>query len=262
MRLTSIFGMLGLANATTLLLPLYIWPGPGNPQNWASVFSALASYPTVSFTIIVNPDSGPGSSPGPDSDYAPALARLNSYQNARVIGYVHTSYGSQSASALNANVTHWQNWNNYAQTAGNQNTTISGIFFDETSTANSKVTYMNNAAAFAKSTLKPSGGATPYVVYNPGTSERQSYFNSNVNLIVQFEDTLANYDTDNPAAGIPPSEVSQTAFIGNTASGKASDVTKNVKSAKAQGFGGIYFSADCCYDSDLSLVSTAAAALV
>ena len=262
MRLTSIFGMLGLANATTLLLPLYIWPGPGKPKNWAAVFSALSSYPSVSFTIVVNPDSGPGSSAGPDTDYAPALARLNSYPNARVIGYVHTSYGSQPASALNANVTHWQNWNSYAQTAGNQNTTIGGIFFDETPTANSNIAYMNNAAAFAKSTLKPSGGATPYVVYNPGTSELQSYFTSNVNLVVQFEDTLANYDATNPAAGVAQSEVSQTAFIGNTASGKASNVTRNVKSVKAQGFGGIYFSADCCYDSDLSLVSTVAAALV
>lgn len=121
MRLLTIFTTLtsiSLASATSVLLPLYIWP---SDSSWAPVYNAVSAHPSVTFLVIVNPGDGPGagsmsaSSPRklstmvsliamefkgrvadlatayPESDYISAVAKLNSYSNVKTIGYVSRS---------------------------------------------------------------------------------------------------------------------------------------------------------------------------
>ena len=265
MRFLSTLSLLlsPLASATTSLLPLYIYPYPATL--WQPVYDAVAAYPTVSFTIIINSDSGPNSST-PNSDYAPTVAKLNNYSNARLIGYVHTLYAAESTSAVEANITDWAGWNTYAEQAGNLNTTISGIFFDEaTNDADSDhESYLCNLATFARSALQSSADPTPFVVYNPGATVPSAYFTGNVDLIVQFENPFANY---NPAtsggtvAGFASDMVPKSAIIAySTASAGAGTVMADTKSAASQGVGGVYFAADATYQ-DLSLLQDVAAGL-
>lgn len=261
----SIFSLPTLASATTLLLPLYIWPGPGTAVNWDPVYSALASYPTVSFTIIVNPWDGPGAGSTPDSDYAPAVAKLNSYPNAKVIGYVHTLYTAEPLSAVEANVTTWANWNTYAASSG-VNTTVQGIFFDEApnDADSAHESYMSSAAEFARNALKSASNPVPLTVYNPGATAPTAYFTNDVDLIVQFESPLSSYKPSTSSGTIAKfaaGTIPKSAVIAYSAGTQGATVTADTKSAKGQGIGGIYFDADDQY-ADLSLLGDVAAGLV
>jgi hypothetical protein len=76
--------------AAAILLPLYMWPiGPSGENTWQPVLDSAAAYPSLQFTVIVNPSSGPGE--WPNSDYAAAIAQLNALSNVQTIGYVDTA---------------------------------------------------------------------------------------------------------------------------------------------------------------------------
>src|SRR6266536_194297 len=57
-----------------ILLPLYIYP---EPSAWDPLYASLAAYPNTTFSIIVNPGSGPGASQYPDSNYISCITKLH-----------------------------------------------------------------------------------------------------------------------------------------------------------------------------------------
>ena len=71
------------AGGTSIMIPSYIAPG----SSWSKI---NAGHPPVDLAII-NPASGPGSSPA--SNYVSQVAACRS-AGVDVVGYVHTSYGS------------------------------------------------------------------------------------------------------------------------------------------------------------------------
>ena len=76
--------------ATAVLLPLYLYPTSGA---WDWVTKGIETYPSLPFTVIVNPESGPGATHSyPESDYISAIASLSKYDNVKLIGYVTTAY--------------------------------------------------------------------------------------------------------------------------------------------------------------------------
>jgi len=52
------------ASSLFILLLLYTYPD-NSAATWPDVFSAVAAYPAVQWQIIINPNSGPGTSPEP-----------------------------------------------------------------------------------------------------------------------------------------------------------------------------------------------------
>lgn len=103
----------------------------------------------VNYTIIVNPDSGPGNTSLPNDDYLPAIQRLNSYPNARTVGYVRTNYSNRALDDVLQDITTYSGWANSSQ--GIQ---MHGIFFDEavheyTAEAAEYMRTANNAAKAA-----------------------------------------------------------------------------------------------------------------
>lgn len=90
-----------------ILLPLYIYPGPGA---WDPLYSAADAHPELEFWVIVNPANGPGAGALPDANYVDALVRLTALQNVKVIGYVHCSYGKRLAEDIVADVEAYGRW--------------------------------------------------------------------------------------------------------------------------------------------------------
>lgn len=88
----------------------------------------ITSHSNLDFTVIVNPDSGPGLLPYPNNDYTPQIQRLNSYSNVRTIGYVRTGYGVRNITAVLQDVALYAGWDANRTTPG---LGMSGIFFDE-----------------------------------------------------------------------------------------------------------------------------------
>ena len=125
----------------SILLPLYIYPETA--ATWKPVFDAIKANPTAKFDVIVNVENGPGNSVYPDSDYIDNVANLNAFKNVRILGYVHTSYGKRAAAAINADVTKYANWKNYAK----KNITVRGIFFDETPEEAKYLSYMTELSS-------------------------------------------------------------------------------------------------------------------
>jgi len=108
-------------------------------------------------TVVMNPNSGPGSAPIPD------YQRVIDYCHARgqhVIAYVHTSYGGRTAAAVKADID-----TSYAFCPG-----IDGIFLDEMSNAASTRSYYQYLYAAIKA--KP---GVRDVVGNPGAAASTSW---------------------------------------------------------------------------------------
>lgn len=88
--------------ATSILLPLYLYPTQG-AWNW--VADAVSSYPQLPFTIIVNPNSGPGSlNSYPESQYIAGITNLTKHDNVKLLGYVDTMYMDKSTAAVDREV--------------------------------------------------------------------------------------------------------------------------------------------------------------
>ena len=90
-------------------LPLYSWPIDGN---WDEVYTALKNNPTTQFNIIINPSSGPGEYP-PNSDYTGGVAKLNSYSNCHVYGYLRVGFTDRSLSDVSDDAHNYAQWQSH-----------------------------------------------------------------------------------------------------------------------------------------------------
>ena len=104
-----------LNNTTGVIVPLYTYP---TSSTWNTMVKVKTDYPSVPTIVIINPASGPGSSK--DSNYSDGIKKLQA-AGISVLGYVHTSYSSKTASAVKADIDKYRSY--YPS--------IDGIFFDE-----------------------------------------------------------------------------------------------------------------------------------
>jgi hypothetical protein len=116
---------------SAVLLPLYIYPNTSvQPHPWTPLYDALGNHTQLGFDIIINPDSGPtlGNLSDPElSDYLPAIQRLKTFPNAKVLGYVHAGFGDTSLQTdLLANISRYAAWGN-----NNPPVNLDGIYIDE-----------------------------------------------------------------------------------------------------------------------------------
>lgn len=182
----NIFSRATSTSSVAVLFPAYIYPaGWTTPGAWDPLYNAIKSTPSVTFQVIINPNSGPGGS-APNSDYAQAISKLKTFSNAVLLGYVHTSYGSRSADAVSADIDQYKSWSS-------QNLAMNGIFFDEapSSASDPLYNYMKNITSYARTALRTRTNL-PLVYFNPGTVPDVKYYDI-ADRIVVFEDTYANF---------------------------------------------------------------------
>jgi len=158
-----------------LVLPLYIYPAPGA---WEPLFQAARSSPSVSFIVVVNPCNGPGAEALPDSNYQDALARLSSFSNVKLLGYVYCSYGKRLIPDVQKDIAVYSGWNSQFR--------IDGIFFDEVPSADEHINLMASLSHFTRSTWNQTTGKSGIVVYNPGVAVGERFY-KDVDLVVVFE---------------------------------------------------------------------------
>lgn len=192
-----------MVNPGFILFPLYIYPFP---NAWDPLFTAARANAALNFLAVINPDSGPGSGPCPDTSTVSALTTLHSYPNIKTLGYVHTASqyncgtghdicpGTQSLAALQKNISIYQNWpTSHCSSSSGADIHIDGIFFDEAPTvaSASKISYMNTIANYTRTTLTH-GGKT--VLYNTGAKVDDNAYWTSADYINVFEGTEAQYD--------------------------------------------------------------------
>ena len=255
-----------LASATSILLPLYVYPSV-SLNSWQPVYDAAAGNPDVDFYIIVNPDSGPGAGTyaNDNSDYQLGLSKLNSYSNVRILGYVHTTYGADSPAAINANVTKYANWSKYTA----RNISVAGIFFDEVSATQSHLQYYTSLSDNAYDTI-PSKDVS--VVLNPGTNFSVTAYYDICDFAVVYECPLGG-DPSDPVNGckayrdqttinanVNKGFEEQAAILVRSYTGSSAQLNNSVALAAKVNIGAFYATKNFNYD-DISLLKQQAAVL-
>lgn len=155
----------GAVSAGQLLIPAYFYPHAAPATSGWDWLTAAAS--TTPITAIVNPSNGPGTAHNPDYTTA-----INAFRRAggRVIGYLHSGYGTRSPDALRADI------DQYAQLYA-----LDGFFVDEMSEHLAELDYYRDAYAYIKQ-LNPG-----YSVFgNPGTHVPEAYLEV-ADTLVMFE---------------------------------------------------------------------------
>lgn len=155
-----------------LLVPAYFDP-TADQKDWNTLISAAGQ---TSLIAIMNPNSGPGTSA--NQAYVNNVNSINS-AGGKVVGYVHTSYGSRSLADCEKEVDNYFAWYN-----------VKGIFLDEyaASATTANLNYYKALAAYIRGK-----SATATIVGNPGGSFDQGFVsNQTADIFVDAEDIQSN----------------------------------------------------------------------
>ncbi|KAL9585453.1 MAG: hypothetical protein Q9212_001526 [Teloschistes hypoglaucus] len=229
--LTALLLAIPFSSALDILFPLYLYPDEG-ASAWSDVFFTIESHSAVQFIVVVNPNSGPGTSSHPtDRNIISGVSKLNSYPNVHTVGYVLTGHGSRNHTIVKADVHAYAQWASYT----GANIAIGGIYFDEVSseTTSTNYDYYNASATYARS-IMPSA----QVVFNPGYRAPAQLFEF-CDVMVEFEDTLAHYQNQSILQQIPDGLKGQSAvqMLNTTEGTNVTQLVSEMKDLKAVYFG-------------------------
>jgi hypothetical protein len=225
-----------------ILLPLYVYPGT-SASAWSAVFSAVSTYSSVQWKIIINPASGPGSGSSPDANYVYGINQLNGYSNVQTLGYVDTSYTTRAYASVQADIDTYAGWADYE----GADIGMRGIFFDQATTATTTAayTYMENAADYAYDTIPRE---VTWVVFNPGTLSPTQYFDY-ADFIVEYEGAYSGYSSPTTVASFPDGYQTQCSILIHDTPDPESAIPSLISTMKSNHVGSVYFTYDCCYNS-------------
>jgi hypothetical protein len=166
----------GCGAKTKILVPLYMYPA----AVWDKVAEGASKVDTVA---IINPSSGPTSKP--DSTFTTYMNKLDQ-AGVDMIGYVYTSYGSRSISAVKADI----------DTYATQFPLLKGIFLDEVSATSDKESFYKELYSYIMSMP-----GWKYDVINPGSVPTAGYYDASTTIV-----SLENYGSS--GSGSTPSYAS------------------------------------------------------
>lgn len=236
--LMTVLALASIVQSTGIIVPLYAYPGT---DAWNTVYDSIAAHSSILFYLIINPDTGPGTTEYPADVYITAIAKLNSYSNVQVLGYTYTNHGSRAISEVKADIAVYAKWSSYA----GKDISLAGIFFDLTPNGEdqSQLAYFQQLS----STAKNSNLGT--VVFNPGAkilADVAKWFAA-ADFIVEYENTYADWLTLAPTEHLSgQATYAKDAIILNQTPGDAS-IDTVVKLAKNLGLGAIYLTYDDNY---------------
>ncbi|TGO75484.1 hypothetical protein BELL_0211g00210 [Botrytis elliptica] len=212
----------------SVLLPLYIYP---LPLAWNWLFTTIPLYPSITYTLVINPSSGPGTyNSFPDPSYIDAIASLNAFDNVQLLGYVDTAYMHRSVEDVVAEVDTYNHW----QANPSEDIHMHGIFFDDC------VSNWNASTSQFMSTIATSAHqANLTVTFNPGVIADPSFFALADNILM-IEETYDASKALPSIESIPPSQRSKSSVMFHHFTGSASDQSTLVKEILKMGINSLY----------------------
>jgi Spherulation-specific family 4 len=178
------------AMALSELVPAYFGP-EGSPDPWHTMCAEMSA----GSTAIVNPDNGPVKREA--KAYLEAIGYCHE-RGQKVIGYVYTRYGKRSIKSVEKAIGDYYSW--YP--------TVDGIFLDEMTerpTAKVEAYY-----ATLERYVHEKGGI---VVGNPGDTASTAWQLSDVDEVVTFEGSAAQFTIYEPASWVLQAKPGQIADI-------------------------------------------------
>ncbi|AUB44903.1 Energy-coupling factor transporter ATP-binding protein EcfA2 (plasmid) [Nostoc flagelliforme CCNUN1] len=221
--LVAVSGLVGVINCApkasaglcqSISIPAYFYPG----TYWQKATEAA---PRVG-VMIMNPNSGPGSAK--NTDYVIAVKNAQA-GGIKVIGYVPTTYGTRSATAVKIEIDQYKAW--YA---------VDGIFLDEVVTSTNNLAYYTNITNYIRNTKGT------LVMLNPGTAPAEDYIKL-ADITVVFEDTYSNYQNWQAPAWLFNYPANKFAHLIHTTSG-TTGMNNAIELALVRNAGTIYVTDD------------------
>ncbi|TID23291.1 putative spherulin 4-like cell surface protein [Venturia nashicola] len=196
--------------STSIIVPLYTYPGNGA---WNPLYEAVEKYPSKNFTVIINPESGPGATATPNEDFYPAIQKLNRFANVQTIGYVPTAYATRNITDVFQDIAIYSGWSG-AKTS----IAMHGIFFDEVVSdwSEDAVSYMKTINQAVKNATGLLGART--IVHNPGIIPDPRFEDSNTDITVVFESSFSEYDSKQQALTALPDARERYAYMVHSSS--------------------------------------------
>jgi hypothetical protein len=142
---------------------------------------SIVQHPDVKFTVIVNPDDGPGNTTRPTTEYVDVLNALQVYPHVQTLGYIRTDGGARDNGTVRAEIATYSGWSRF------QDLSLNGIFFDQTPYKDD-----GNASEYLRdisATVRHSAGflEPKLVVHNPGRVPDVGLVQYRTDIIVVFE---------------------------------------------------------------------------
>lgn len=217
-------GSVGAAEPMGLLVPAYFYPEGKGLTWWANLASAARKAPVM---VILNPDSGPGTTL--DTDYLKVVQDARA-AGARVIGYVYTLYGARPLAQVTRDINLYRDL--YP---------VDGIFIDEMANAGDRTQTLYYSAIYQYvKALDPKYT----VVSNPGTDAAEIYMSlPATDLMVNFEWTAATYKRYQPPAYMKKYGAARSAHLIHDSTNKPASLAL-VDTAAQRGAGWIYVTND------------------
>jgi hypothetical protein len=198
------------------LVPAYFGP-EGSPNPWHTMCDDMAA----GSTAILNPDNGPVKREA--KVYLEAMKYCQE-RDQRVIGYVYTRYGKRSIKKVEKAIGDYYDW--YP--------TIQGVFLDEMAEAPSAK--VESYYRTLESVVHEKGGI---VVGNPGDTASTAWQLGDVDEVVTFEGSAAEFATYNPASWVLQERPEQIANIVFDAA-EATQMEGICEQAEEQNAGSLY----------------------
>ncbi|KAL6406433.1 Spherulin-4 [Ilyonectria robusta] len=214
-----------------VLVPLYIYPLEGA---WEPLFDLARALPDILFVTVINPCNGPGPDTLPDASYCDVLRRLHSVPNVHSLGYVHCTYGRRPLDAIQADIDTYRGWNGKFR--------IDGIFFDETPSDPSDLSFLKTVSNHTRSTWQQSLGRHGLVVYNPGVVVERAFFDA-ADWIVVFEQSQQHWETpviQEALQEVPPQHLHKSVAIVHSIGGNLNNASSLTNEIRTRRFGGLH----------------------
>ncbi|KAJ4986270.1 cell surface spherulin 4-like protein [Stagonosporopsis vannaccii] len=154
--------------------------------SWNRLYDAIIQHQEVKFTVIINPDDGPGNGTIPSTEYIDVLNTLEVYPHVRTLGYIRTDRGTRDNATIRAEIATYSGWSKF------QDLRLDGIFFDHTPYRDEGGAreYLRNISA----TVRHSEGfqESKLVVHNPGRVPDVGLVRYRTDMIVMFEGAFSD----------------------------------------------------------------------
>ena len=205
-----------------IVVPAYFYPSAGS--DWDDLNTAATQVP---ITAIMNPGNGPGNSQ--DNNYVSAVNDLRNV-GGKVIGYVHSSYGSRPINDVLNDIDDYAQWYN-----------IDGIFIDEMANTSVPTTldYYEDIYQHVKSV-----NSNWELMGNPGINTQEVYLTRPVaDRLMVFESQGVNYPGHLPSAWNFNYDPSSFVNLVHTES-SSSEMESHIDTAVTRNVAGIYITDD------------------
>ncbi|KAL5117887.1 hypothetical protein ACEQ8H_004205 [Pleosporales sp. CAS-2024a] len=168
----------------SVLIPFYVEP---IDDAWDRLGDAIVKHHDVQFTVVVNPNDGPGNSTWPAAAFIAAVQGISIYPNVQLLGYVNTLNGTMPNATVRTEIATYAAWSNVTKDLG-----LHGVYFDQTPAVDdgsgATRSYLHNISATVRDTQGWAHGRSGLVAHNARrVPAAELLHDSRPDIVVVFE---------------------------------------------------------------------------